>query len=1273
MYHRNSSSRMPKGFVALFLSSLWILPSLVVSQGCSNRCPPLNYGTPVPALCEGDAIDTFANTVKEYDVCHGEGSNKFSMSSLRGKIVVLANFYTGCNAGRRESGVFAHVAQRIWEEKNNRDKIVFVQSVKGGGTCNQWADLYQRDAQRLYPNTGVVPDEMPWSVSDQNYELRDDFFTTPFGHPSYVIIDETGVVRHKFIGPCCGYERYSDCTVGIAKGLDQQLTDYLEPLLDSWEPSSSNNNGNSNNDDDDTDDNNNTPTPPLIPDDCSTIARNSASWSDWSPCSIRCGDTDGIQFQYTTEETTCEASVRLRACEAEEDDCDDDNGCIDEFGSSYTIDTIVSDLQAPRDVDFHPTPGLHLGEYSEGREFSHGDEEAWIVNRANHSISIVVDVGGDDQTTISRRDRGYYHYMVDGTALSFNKVSDSGRNPTRDSFNYWAICNDNNNDYIGTKEPNYFMGPTLYDSRPQNRNVVNRLGQECGIEEECYFLHSDMLHEAPSCLGIVHDPEVSTAHGTVYWAFDATGNRRRGQLVRFDFQQPHGPGSMDHSVAAVRRYVEVELDRDNDDDDDDDDGGGHAGMVVAASTRKLYVANPGRNNILVIDMDSGTFARTAREEYPIFSNRLPSFEYSIWECVSNQVFASSVPSPSGMALSEDEERLFVASRTTGDIYVYEVASGALLETMETEFRSIGGMALSPRTNRLFFVDEDTNTLNRVTPTRSCRNPMSSRVNPYFADAVQQAENDLAFFSLNPSDYTCQANPIVPDEALFDQVHVDTGYADDNPNVQSNMTGMDADAALLADRTDCGYTSDLNFDALLLGGYFCHVCLPEQDLTCDAGGICENVQWEGYTCDNEFVLDSDSGSMVRTNGEVVMEDDLLLKYGVTYRFTVVGDRTLCAYDGVNDSVCAKSGPLLVTIEDTDVERVQILPDGGNAWIDGTEWISYVFNVDSSSFPNNNSGATPLVPPISIADLCFPGRAQVQLPGGRTMAMHNLTVGDKVMVQDGTYEPVHSFGHYAPNVQAEYLRLQIYGKKEKEFLELSASHMVFLPLRQTFVPARKLRVGDSLLLLLLQRDGDGGEEEEVVATIQSIHTVSRRGAFAPFTKSGTIVVNHVVASNYVAYNYNGWLLFGNNTLLSVDDQFLAHSYATLVRYCLSAFFYDTEETYTKEGISNWYALPHQLLLTMTMTTNNNNNYYYYFSTSSWWMMMLLLLQQGLLVVGIGGIVMVASMVRLVEQLLLLLLLTPSTWCGLLLLLLGCGAGGCVVRMFTTRRRRTIGKKI
>ena len=54
---------------------------------------------------------------------------------------------------------------------------------------------------------------------------------------------------------------------------------------------------------------------------------------------------------------------------------------------------------------------------------------------------------------------------------------------------------------------------------------------------------------------MAHDPEIITTYGHVYWAFDTTGNREHGQLVRFDFQQPHGPGSMDHSVAAIRRYV----------------------------------------------------------------------------------------------------------------------------------------------------------------------------------------------------------------------------------------------------------------------------------------------------------------------------------------------------------------------------------------------------------------------------------------------------------------------------------------------------------------------------------------------------------------------------------------------------------------------------------------------------------------------------------------------------------------------------------------------
>ena len=124
--------------------------------------------------------------------------------------------------------------------------------------------------------------------------------------------------------------------------------------------------------------------------------------------------------------------------------------------------------------------------------------------------------------------------MTNATSIAFNHVSNSGRTSDRDGFNYFAICNDNTNTYLGTKESNFFMGPTLYHSDPKNGNLINRLGGECREEEPCYFLHSDMLHEAPACIGITHDPELLTTYGNVYWAFDATGNRQTGQLVRFD-------------------------------------------------------------------------------------------------------------------------------------------------------------------------------------------------------------------------------------------------------------------------------------------------------------------------------------------------------------------------------------------------------------------------------------------------------------------------------------------------------------------------------------------------------------------------------------------------------------------------------------------------------------------------------------------------------------------------------------------------------------------
>ena len=470
------------------------------------------------------------------------------------------------------------------------------------------------------------------------------------------------------------------------------------------------------------------------------------------------------------------------------------------------------------------------------------------------------------------------------------------------------------------------MGPTLYDTDPDpvKRNLVNRLGEPCdSAAEPCYFLHADMLHESPSCIGIAHDPEVETAYGTVYWAFDSTGDRKQGQLVRFDFQQPHGPGSMDHSVAAIRRYPEVKLHKGDD--------GVHAGMVVHPTRREIYIANPGDGTILAVDADSGTYARTAREEYPIFSNRLPSFEYSIWECVDQRVFAKNLDVPTGLALSPDGTRLFVAERGTGKIHAFDIESGAMVGGIDTGYKTINGMSFSPKTEILHFVDDETNSLLAVKPSTACSTEYASRLTEGYQEAVVTATAALGDDFSVTTNYTCTANQISPNSTLFEQVHVGTGYASDDPNVQA-MAGMDAAAALLANRTDCEPESDLNFDALLLGGYYCHQCLPMKNgAMCDAGGVCRNVQWLGYVCDNEFIVNVEPVTgditLFEPDGtDPIALEDIELKYGVTYRFTIKDDTSMVsvhASDDVgapaiplpgNECGCAQNGPLLLTIDD-----------------------------------------------------------------------------------------------------------------------------------------------------------------------------------------------------------------------------------------------------------------------------------------------------------------------------------------------------------------------
>lgn len=171
---------------------------------CSDSCDASTD------LCVGEDVSSILSG-SEYPICSPSDVGSFSMptplfSSTDGPgyIVVIANHYVGCNAGRREANVFSYTSTMI---AANHPNVIFLSSLKDSNSlqCVSWSNEYASSWQTWVDDDEAFTTIQPMYTKDSDYVLRDAFFTPPFPHPSYAIVGANGELLSKFVGPCCGY------------------------------------------------------------------------------------------------------------------------------------------------------------------------------------------------------------------------------------------------------------------------------------------------------------------------------------------------------------------------------------------------------------------------------------------------------------------------------------------------------------------------------------------------------------------------------------------------------------------------------------------------------------------------------------------------------------------------------------------------------------------------------------------------------------------------------------------------------------------------------------------------------------------------------------------------------------------------------------------------------------------------------------------------------------------------------------------------------------
>jgi len=168
-------------------------------------------------------------------------------------------------------------------------------------------------------------------------------------------------------------------------------------------------------------------------------------------------------------------------------------------------------------------------------------------------------------------------------------------------------------------------------------------------------------------------------------------------------------------------------------------------------------------------------------------------------------------------------------------------------------------------------------------------------------------------------------------------------------------------------------------------------------------------------------------------------------------------------------------------------------------------------------------------------CFSERSMVQVWGVSDLVpINKLRVGNKVLAMENmpfsssfswmkpklSYQTVYGLAHWEPSKSTEFLR--IYTSNTKNPLEVTGDHLVYTmnnihDIGDTMIPIRAdaIRVGDIAVAVAGKEAIEGSPFHQLDgAVVSKIETVTRKGLYAPLVMEGTIVVDGILASNYVS---------------------------------------------------------------------------------------------------------------------------------------------------------------